>query len=86
LCFLRAYKFGRGFTLLRFNVAADTTALERAAAARGIPLTTLDVHVPEARGLYGRDLALIRPHQYIAWQGDQLPDDCDALIARVTGH
>ena len=79
-------KFGRGFTLLCFNAAADTTALERTAAAGGIPLTTLDVRVPEARALYGRDLALIRPDQYIAWRGDRLPDDCDALLARVTGH
>ena len=79
-------RFGRGFTLLHFTAAADTTALERAAVARGIPLTALEVHVPEARGLYGRDLALIRPDQYIAWRGNRLPDDCDALLARVTGH
>jgi hypothetical protein len=42
--------------------------------------------VPEARVLYGHDLALIRPDQYIAWRGDRLPDDLDALLARVTGH
>ena len=78
---------GRGFTLLRFNSrAADTTTLERAAAARGIPLSILDVTLPEARELYGRDLALVRPDQYIAWRGDQLPNDLDALLACVTGH
>jgi len=79
-------RLGRGFTLLSFDAALDTTALERAAVARGVPLATLDVHVPEGRGLYGRDLALIRPDQYIAWRGERLPDDCDALLARVTGH
>ena len=79
-------RLGHGFTLLHFAAAADTTTLERAAAARGIPLTTLDVRVPEGRGLYGRDLGLIRPDQYIAWRGDRLPDDCDALLTRVTGH
>ena len=80
-------KLGRGFTLLRFNSrAADTTTLERAAAARGIPLSILDVTLPEARELYGRDLALVRPDQYIAWRGDQLPNDLDALLACVTGH
>jgi 2-polyprenyl-6-methoxyphenol hydroxylase-like FAD-dependent oxidoreductase len=80
-------KLGRGFTLLRFNpAAADTAALERAAAARGIPLAILDVTLPEARELYGRDLALIRPDQYIAWRGDRLPDDLAALLARVTGY
>ena len=65
---------------------ADTSALEQAAAARGIPLTILDVKVPQARALYGRDLALVRPDQYIAWRGDRLPNDLDALLARVTGH
>jgi 2-polyprenyl-6-methoxyphenol hydroxylase-like FAD-dependent oxidoreductase len=80
-------KLGRGFTLLRFNSrAADTTTLERAAAARGIPLSILDVTLPEARELYGRDLALVRPDQYIAWRGDQLPNDLDALLACMTGH
>jgi 2-polyprenyl-6-methoxyphenol hydroxylase-like FAD-dependent oxidoreductase len=80
-------KFGRGFTLLRCNgAAAETAALEHAAATHGIPLTILDVTVPEARALYGRDLALIRPDQYIAWRGDRLPNDLDALLARVTGH
>ena len=80
-------KLGRGFTLLRFNSrSADTTTLERAAAARGIPLSILDVTLPEARELYGRDLALVRPDQYIAWRGDQLPNDLDALLACVTGH
>jgi hypothetical protein len=78
--------FGRGFTLLRFDrAAADGAALERAAAARGIPLTILDVALPEGQQLYDRKLALIRPDQYIAWRGDRLPDDLDALLARVTG-
>lgn len=78
-------RFGRGFTLLRFDAAADTAPLERAAAARGIPLKVLEVTLPEGRELYGRDLALIRPDQYIAWRGDLLPGDVDALLARVTG-
>jgi hypothetical protein len=80
-------KLGRGFTLLRFHPAqADTAALERAAAARGVPLAILDVTLPEGRELYGRDLALVRPDQHIAWRGDQLPSDLDALLARVTGY
>jgi 2-polyprenyl-6-methoxyphenol hydroxylase-like FAD-dependent oxidoreductase len=79
--------FGKGFTLLRFNgSAADTTKLESIAAARRIPLKVLDVGLPEAFGLYGRTLALIRPDQYIAWRGDHLPPDLDALLATVTGY
>jgi hypothetical protein len=49
-------------------------------------LAVLDVAVPEARELYGRDLALVRPDHYIAWRGDRAPDDAEALLARVTGH
>jgi hypothetical protein len=78
-------RFGRGFTLLRFGRTADTAVLTRAAAVRKISLAILDVTLPEGRPLYGRNLALIRPDQYIAWRGDRLPDDVDALLARVTG-
>jgi hypothetical protein len=79
-------QLGRGFTLLRFdNGAADTAPLERAAASRDLPLKVLDVALPQARELYGRALALVRPDQYIAWRGDRLPDDIEALLARVTG-
>ena len=40
-------QFGRGFTLLRFDSSAtDTAPLERAAAARDIPLKILDVAQP----------------------------------------
>jgi hypothetical protein len=78
-------KFGRGFTLLRLDPGIATDALERVAAARGVPLSILDVTLPEAHALYGRKLALIRPDHYIAWRGDKLPDDPDALLASVTG-
>jgi hypothetical protein len=40
----------------------------------------------EGRPLYGCDLALIRPDQHVAWRGNRLPADGDALLARVTGH
>lgn len=76
--------FGRGFTLLRF-AGADSAALEAAARKRGVPLKILDVNLSAARGLYERDLALIRPDQHVAWRGDHLPEDCDALLAMVTG-
>jgi hypothetical protein len=80
-------RFGKGFTLLRLNGStADTAELEQVATKRNIPLTVLDIDIAEARKLYGRDLALIRPDQHIAWRGDTLPADVDALLAKVTGH
>lgn len=77
-------RLGVGFTLLRFG-AESGDALVRAAAARGIPLTVVDGMPPEARALYGRDLALIRPDQHIAWRGDVAPADADALWTKLTG-
>jgi 2-polyprenyl-6-methoxyphenol hydroxylase-like FAD-dependent oxidoreductase len=80
-------RLGKGFTLLRLNGnRANVSGFERAALKRGIPLCVLDIDLPEARELYGRDFALIRPDQYIVWRGDHLPDDPDAVFAAVTGH
>jgi hypothetical protein len=78
-------RLGRGFTLLRLHGGADVRGLAAAAEARHIPLALLDVRIPEARDLYARDLALVRPDMHVAWRGDRLPEDCDALSARITG-
>lgn len=79
-------RFGTGFTLLRLGkVATDAAALVAAAGRLRIPLAVVDLPDVEARDLYGRDLALIRPDQHICWRGDALPADCAALLATVTG-
>jgi len=76
--------FGSGFTLLRF--AGDQGGeLDQAAALRGLPLRIVDVPGSAARDLYERDLALIRPDQYVAWRGNTLPADLDELLDTVTG-
>jgi hypothetical protein len=78
--------FGRCFTLLRLpGCREDGAALAAASRARKIDLAICDVDVPEARDLYGCELALIRPDQHVAWRGNRLPEDCDGLIARATG-
>jgi len=79
-------RFGRDFTLLRFDAGIDARALEAAARRRGVPLSVLDVASDEARDLYARDLALIRPDHHVAWRGNALPADPDALLAQVAGH
>jgi 2-polyprenyl-6-methoxyphenol hydroxylase-like FAD-dependent oxidoreductase len=79
-------RFGAGFTLLRLGAdRQDTSRMEAAGRARGIPLSVLRVPDPAAGDLYGRDLVLIRPDQHVAWRGDRPPRDPDALWARVTG-
>jgi hypothetical protein len=78
--------FGKGFTLLRLGGRPeDASSLEAAARRRRVPLTTIDLPDADARELYGRDLALIRPDQYVAWRGDTPPADPDRLIERLVG-
>jgi hypothetical protein len=79
-------RFGSGFTLLRLgSKPADTASIEAAARQRLVPLKVIDLPQDDARDLYGRDLALIRPDQYVAWRGDTPPADPNAMLARLTG-
>jgi len=79
-------RFGRDFTLVRFDASLDVRPIEAAALRRGVPLEILDISGDEARDLYARDLALVRPDHHIAWRGNALPGDADALLARAVGH
>ena len=79
-------RFGRDFTLLRFDPGIDVGSIEAAAHRRGLPLSVVDVASDEARDLYARDLALIRPDHHVAWRGNAPAADADALLARVVGH
>ena len=55
-----------GFTLLRFNPDIDTSAMQQT----GVPVTQIDVVLDTARGVYGADLALVRPDGHLAWRGN----------------
>ena len=57
--------FGPGFTLLRFP-DVPVNALVGAARECGLPLWVVDVRDEKARGLYERDLVLVRPDQHVA--------------------
>lgn len=80
-------RFGADFTFVRFGTrkGPELARMDAAARKRGVPLTLLEVQSDEARTVYGADLALIRPDHHVAWRGDALPPDPDALLARVTG-
>jgi 2-polyprenyl-6-methoxyphenol hydroxylase-like FAD-dependent oxidoreductase len=77
---------GKGFTLLRFDRSIETNGIERAAKAATMPLAVVDVASAPGRDLYASDLALVRPDMMVAWRGNRLPEDCDGLLARVTGR
>jgi hypothetical protein len=78
-------RLGTGFSLLHLHGDHDTASMAAAAAARGLPLKILKVDNAAGRDLYGGDLALVRPDQHVAWRGDGLPNDIDAVLAQVTG-
>jgi hypothetical protein len=79
--------FGPGLTLLRLGPDAPAaTSFERAAAARGVPFTTVTVTEPGILDVYERRLALVRPDQHIAWRGDVAPDDAGRILDVVTGR
>ncbi len=73
---------GAGFTLLRFDPALDAAPLLEAAAARGVPMTLLDL-APQAP--YAHGLVLSRPDLHVAWRGDSPPADPMALVDRIRG-
>ena len=76
----------RGFTLLRIGPHAPHASVLAAAAVRcNIPFAVVDVPDSEARDFYQCDLALIRPDQYVAWRGNTVPTDSDALLAQLVG-
>ena len=78
--------YGTGFVLLRLGARApDASALEAAAAARKVPLTTVALTDPEVEELYERRLVLVRPDGHVAWRDDAPPPDPLAVIDRVRG-
>jgi hypothetical protein len=76
---------GDDYALLRMDPAIDTSALQQAAAERGMPLNVVDVNGDEARAIYKETLVLSRPDQHVAWRGNELPADIGGLLDRLRG-
>ena len=80
-------RIGTGYTMLRLGGSAiDTSGIESAFKARGVPYQTLDIASQRARDIYGYDLVLVRPDMHVVWRGKAAPEDAEALAAMVTGH
>jgi len=78
--------FGRGFVLLRLGASPpEARNIEDAAAARGVPLTTITLADREIADLYETALVLVRPDGHVAWRGQAPPDDATQIIDRVRG-
>ena len=78
--------FGTDYTLLRFDRAVNVASLAWAAHQRGVPLTVLDVPRESTPAEYGHALVLCRADQHVAWRGDAVPKNAEALIDRLCGR
>jgi 2-polyprenyl-6-methoxyphenol hydroxylase-like FAD-dependent oxidoreductase len=79
-------RLGNGVTLLRLgHRPPEASEIVCAARGRGIPISVVDIADAEIRDLYDRDLALIRPDHYVAWRGNTVPSDAEALAAQLVG-
>lgn len=70
-----------GFSLLvtTQDAAGSVTPLVQTAAELGIPLRVIVQADQQLNQLYGCDLALIRPDQYVAWSGNDIQQAVGAL-------
>jgi 2-polyprenyl-6-methoxyphenol hydroxylase-like FAD-dependent oxidoreductase len=75
---------GHDYALLRTDPTLDVSPLLEEASARGIPLRVIDITGEAALGIYKEALVLSRPDQHVAWRGQQLPDDVDALLNLIS--
>ena len=70
-----------GFTLLvtAQQAVGSVESMARTAAHLKIPLRVLVQTEKKLNELYGCDLALIRPDQYVAWSGNDIHEGCHGL-------
>jgi 2-polyprenyl-6-methoxyphenol hydroxylase-like FAD-dependent oxidoreductase len=76
---------GPDYTLLRFDPSIGVSPLTQAAARCGLALTVLDIRTRQLPEPYRHRLLLSRPDQHVAWRGDRIPDDPQALVDRIRG-
>jgi 2-polyprenyl-6-methoxyphenol hydroxylase-like FAD-dependent oxidoreductase len=78
--------FGEGYVLLRLGPDAPSgMALVAAAAARGLPMTTIHIADPAIAKVYEQPLVLVRPDFHIAWRGVDPGSQAAAIIDTVRG-
>jgi 2-polyprenyl-6-methoxyphenol hydroxylase-like FAD-dependent oxidoreductase len=80
-------RLGPWFTVLRFGDRVDTSGIERALAAAGVPyeVLRLDANEPAHEVYGGFDAFLIRPDLHVAWRGTQTPRDPQLVVAVAIG-
>jgi hypothetical protein len=80
-------ELGKDFTLLAFDADdATASAFARAAARLRMPLKIVRDRYGNGRRAYEAKLILVRPDRYIAWAGQESPQDAGAILARAAAH
>jgi 2-polyprenyl-6-methoxyphenol hydroxylase-like FAD-dependent oxidoreductase len=77
--------FGRHFTLLVLADHVDVEPMVAAANESNIPLVVEKIKDEAVRSLYQRGLVLVRPDGYVAWRGDEVPAEPQAVWDTVRG-
>jgi 2-polyprenyl-6-methoxyphenol hydroxylase-like FAD-dependent oxidoreductase len=77
---------GVGYSLLRTDRSVDVDPVLRAAKAKKVPMTLVDVTDPEGAGLHLEPLILVRPDVHVAWRGASCPERPDELIDMISGR
>ncbi|MBS9424782.1 FAD-dependent oxidoreductase [Photorhabdus caribbeanensis] len=77
---------GTGFSLLRVGAyfPAVSELLDQA-YQRKIPIKIIDLSGSDAWQLYQARLLLVRPDQYIAWKGDEVPNNIGSILDKIIG-
>ncbi len=83
-------ELGDGYTLLAFGlndraIDAALRGFETAARALKVPLKVVRDSYDGGREVYESQLILVRPDQYVVWNGDTVPADAGAVMGRVVG-
>ena len=79
-------ELGRDFTLLAFDAAqSDIQDFEEAARAQGVPLKIIRDSRNGGREAYEAALVLVRPDQYVVWEGESSQGQATSILERVTG-
>ena len=64
----------------------DVERIEQEARGQKVPLKVIRDTQAGGCEAYGRKLILVRPDQFIAWCGDEAPNDVSAMITQATGQ
>ncbi|MGH3226305.1 MAG: hypothetical protein ACRDPY_47795, partial [Streptosporangiaceae bacterium] len=79
-------ELGSGYTLIALTGHPRSAApFEAAAMALRIPLRVVADTFAGPRTAYGSRFILVRPDQYVAWAGDDLPTDPAVVLRKVVG-